>query len=380
MKYRVYVDESKKRKDGMMPVVVIFEDSGRRFKVNTGLTAREKFTGREFPSTEPSARVKTTALGKKLLKIDEHLILEDSESWADTQAFVRGVFGKKEREKARLHELVRQLGERKKTENTRKIYIQAAAKVERFDTKATLDSLSRGWMEDFEAWLEKNGNKAVNGRATLLRCVKATANWAYDEGMTKEMPLRKFTVKKERVAINNITVEQLRLVRDMKVKKKTEVYRDMFMLSFYLCGINPVDLLGLTEENVRNGRLVYRRRKTGKLIDIPICGAAEELINRYRGTKRLLCVAEGGRAEELFTNSWNKQLKGIIKGMTVYTARYTFASIGAELEIPRETIALCLGHSWADVTSHYIAYDMRRVNEAVRKIVDYVNGDLDSPE
>lgn len=65
----------------------------------------------------------------------------------------------------------------------------------------------------------------------------------------------------------------------------------------------------------------------------------------------------------------------IAEGMTVYTARYTFASIGAELEIPRETIALCLGHSWADVTDHYIAYGTKRIDDAVRKIIDYVNGD-----
>ena len=65
----------------------------------------------------------------------------------------------------------------------------------------------------------------------------------------------------------------------------------------------------------------------------------------------------------------------IAEGMTVYTARYTFASIGAELEIPRETIALCLGHSWADVTDHYIAYGTKRIGDAVRKIIDYVNSD-----
>lgn len=65
----------------------------------------------------------------------------------------------------------------------------------------------------------------------------------------------------------------------------------------------------------------------------------------------------------------------IAEGMTVYTARYTFASIGAELEIPRETIALCLGHSWADVTDHYIVYGTKRIDDAVRKIIDYVNSD-----
>ena len=38
-------------------------------------------------------------------------------------------------------------------------------------------------------------------------------------------------------------------------------------------------------------------------------------------------------------------------------------------------VALCLGHSWADVTDHYIAYGTKRIDDAVRKIIDYVNSD-----
>ena len=34
-----------------------------------------------------------------------------------------------------------------------------------------------------------------------------------------------------------------------------------------------------------------------------------------------------------------------------------------------------LGHSWADVTDHYIAYGTKRIDDAVRKIIDYVNSD-----
>ena len=62
MKYRVYVDETKKRKDGMMPVALIFEDGGKRFKVTTGLFSTQKFKGREFPDSEPNFRAKTMAL------------------------------------------------------------------------------------------------------------------------------------------------------------------------------------------------------------------------------------------------------------------------------------------------------------------------------
>lgn len=55
----------------------------------------------------------------------------------------------------------------------------------------------------------------------------------------------------------------------------------------------------------------------------------------------------------------NKRLSGEVKFTDNYFAK----------------IALCLGHSWADVTDHYIAYGTKRIDDAVRKIIDYVNSD-----
>lgn len=397
MKYRVYVDESKTRKDGMMPVVLIFEDAGRRFKVSTGLFSSQKFKGREFPESEPNFRAKTMALTKKLLKIDEHLITTESEAWTDTQAFVKGVLCGETRSIMPVCGYMRQFAETRKAEGTRKIYRCTADKIERFDASAVFSSITTKWIEEFDAWMCRNNVKAVNARGIHLRNFKALMNWAVDEGLTTNMAYRKYRVKKERVVINNVTLEQLRALRDCNVNRGNEPYRDMFMLSFYLAGINPVDLFGLTRANVKNGRLVYRRHKTGKVIEVPIIEAARRILDAYKGEKYLLWIAERNRGYLDFTSKWDRQIKkianvgmgvssigrhvmmkgeAIMPNATVYSARYTFASIGAELEIPRETIALCLGHSWADVTSHYIAYSQKRIDDAVRKIADYVNADL----
>ena len=166
------------------------------------------------------------------------------------------------------------------------------------------------------------------------------------------------------------------------------------MLSFYLCGINPVDLLHLKTDNINNGRLTYKRRKTGHLFDLPVPKEAQEIITKYKGRNYLLAPLDKYSDYKDFLHHWNDALKKIgttelvqdkagkrrkvvyhplYPNMTVYTARYSFASIAAELDIPRETVALCLGHSWADVTSHYIAYDTRKIDKAVKQVVDYLN-------
>lgn len=222
---------------------------------------------------------------------------------------------------------------------------------------------------------------SVNYKALILQSV---FNWGLDNGLTSNYPFRRYKIKTEKTPIDNISVEQLRAIRDCQLDEYKAVYRDFFMLTFYLT---------LKDENLQNGRIRYRRKKTGKPYDIPVPPEAMEIIRRYKGKDWLLFPLDTNASyrhwreglKQIGTREVVKRAHGpgrpsarykpIVDNLTVYTARYTFASIGAELEIPRETIALCLGHSWADVTSHYIAYNTKRIDDAVRKIIDYVNGD-----
>jgi len=55
-------------------------------------------------------------------------------------------------------------------------------------------------------------------------------------------------------AINNASVDPGSI---------TELAKDMFMLSFYLCGMNAVDLYAANYE-IKNGRIEYYRSKTNK--------------------------------------------------------------------------------------------------------------------
>lgn len=168
------------------------------------------------------------------------------------------------------------------------------------------------------------------------------------------------------------------------------------MLDFYLCGVNSVDLLMC--KNLTNGRFVGKRRKTGAMIDLPVEPEAMAIIQKYKGKDWLLSPMDNRKSYRTFDLQWNKHLKKIGRvektegkdgakkkcvyyplfgddfQMTTYVARYSFASIAASIGIDRETIALCLSHSWADVTDHYINYDRKRVDMAVRAVIDHVNG------
>ena len=58
--------------------------------------------------------------------------------------------------------------------------------------------------------------------------------------------------------------------------------------------------------------------------------------------------------------------------LTTYWARHTWPTIAASLDIPKETIAAALGHGGNTVTDIYIDFDRRKVDEANRKVMDWV--------
>lgn len=58
-----------------------------------------------------------------------------------------------------------------------------------------------------------------------------------------------------------------------------------------------------------------------------------------------------------------------------YIPRHSWATLAAELDIPKETISAGLGHEiGSDVTSIYIKFDQKKVDDANRRVIDYLFG------
>lgn len=185
-----------------------------------------------------------------------------------------------------------------------------------------------------------------------------------------------------------LSIEQVRAIASCKCPSFMEKYRDVFMLMVYLIGINSKDLLYLTEENEVDGRLVYHRYKTNKLYSIKIEPEAEVLIKRYKGKKYLLNFMDSYKDHLDCLHHINDNLKKVGMGyiigigysgsavcptLTTYYARHTWASLAFELGVSKDTISLALGHSTGvKVTDIYIKYDLQKIDEANRKVINYI--------
>lgn len=395
MTYSLFYDVSTKRADGTCAIRIVFIEDGKRFTVSSGIRSAARPSGNLLPLSEPNAKAKNARLKRLAYEIDEYLLSHKGrKSFEEIKAGIKElVTGKKAAVKVFV-DYVEEFMQTKEKNGTRTLYRLTADKVREFDARATFETITPQWLQKFEKHYSKT--MQTNGIAIQLRNIRTVFNWAIDNEWTSCYPFRRYKIKQEKAAINDISVEELRLLRDYPVEEWQEIYRDMFMLSFYLCGINIGDMLLLTKKNTKGGRIVYHRQKTGRLYDIPVIPEAKAIMDKYTGERYLLSPMDSLSDYHTFTQHCNLALKKIgtkeivpdkigkmrkivyhpiLPNLTTYTARYTFASIGAELDIPRETIALCLGHAWSDVTSHYINYSKKKIDEAVRKIADFVNSD-----
>jgi integrase len=280
----------------------------------------------------------------------------------------------------------------KQAGRTKEVYSYTLRKLQQY-SPATLffEDISLAWLQGFEKFLQEKGN-AVNTIAIDFRNIRAVYNNAIDNDMVglQYYPFRKFKIKKEETEHRAISADELRKVFAFEGTESENWARDVARLMFLLVGINAVDLFSL--DSISNGRIAYRRSKTKRLYSIRQEPEMIPLLEQFRGNEHLLIFEEqfstvGNFLKKLngqsITNQNGKKIvvkRGLntigeklgIANLTSYVMRHTWATIAAELEIPKETISAALGHGKKTVTDIYIQFDRKKIDEANRKIIDYV--------
>ncbi|MFR9506776.1 MAG: site-specific integrase [Rikenellaceae bacterium] len=283
----------------------------------------------------------------------------------------------------------------KEKQRTREIYQMTLNWILKFDTKAellTFEEITKDWLVDFDKFVSTT-SPSRNARNIHLRNIRAVFNTAIDNEITTAYPFRKFKIRSEATIKRSLSIEQLRELLSMQVDKTQEKYLDIFKLIFYFIGINIVDLCSLKQ--VTNGRIEYYRAKTNRLYSIKVEPEAMEIIDKYRGVDFLLNPLDRYKTYRDYAKRLNDNLQlvgpisheyRVVNGkrrkhkkynpihpeLTTYWARHSWATIAAELDIPKETIAAALGHGGNTVTDIYINFDQHKVDEANRKVIDYV--------
>lgn len=280
-----------------------------------------------------------------------------------------------------------------KKESTREVYMHTYSRMVAFTEEEGMrldalhfEDITKEWLMKFDVFLSRT-SPSKNARNIHLSNIRAVFNEAIDDEITTFYPFRRFKIRPVATAKRNLKVEELRQLFNYPCEAHAAKYLDMFKLIFMLIGINSIDLAHLKE--VKDGRVEFHRSKTNRWYSIKVEPEALEIIKRYKGQNWLVDILDHWRNHKDYTLKLNSVLKRIgevkrvglggkkiykplFPNISTYWARHSWATIAASLDIPKDTIAHALGHGNNTVTDIYIDFDQKKVDEANRRVLDWV--------
>lgn len=152
---------------------------------------------------------------------------------------------------------------------------------------------------------------------------------------------------------------------------------DIFMLSFFLCGMNPKDIYVYLTDPQKIGFLQYSRskikarRKDGGVTNVKIPEEAQVLIEKYAGViqKRYSSLVI---FHKTFYRSWKKINEVLGFKCTMYYARHSFANIARTVcKFSKDDVSFALNHKYGnDITDVYIEPDWSVVHKVQMGVIE----------
>ena len=180
----------------------------------------------------------------------------------------------------------------------------------------------------------------------------------------------------------DISIEQFRKLKSYSGKSRIEkIAKDLWFLSFYLGGINLIDLLKIdfsVSDQIEYVRTKTKNTKRGdKRIEISIPIEAKGIIEKYVSKKGILNF-DYNFSYENFNRYVGRTLRKIgkeigVKRLCYYSARKTFVQYGFELGIPLEVLEYTIGQSMKQNRPiyNYIRIMRKHADEAIAKIIRF---------
>lgn len=246
-----------------------------------------------------------------------------------------------------------------------------------------LEGITPRTIKDFDLYLKQRKFSPAT-RGTHMAHLKAIINYAikYRKVSYEAHPFEFYEKPDCSVRELDISVDEVRLIRDAEVTEKSLcMARDLFMLSYYLGGINLIDLMQINfkgKDTIEYIREKSKNTKKGdKKISFTIPGEAKPIIKKWMGKNGKLNFGYK-LSYDNFRKYVTKEIIrladriGIEKHVIYYSARKSFVQHGFELGIPLETLEYCIGQSMKTNRPifNYVKIMRKHADEAIRKILD----------
>ncbi len=325
------------------------------------------------------ARINNTLL-KKRLEIDELLEYFDRigelRKLSPTQ--LKRKLEKKEQHisfKSFTEQLISEFKEAHKLGNA-SVYEQAWGFLKRYTEKddLTFEDITYSLLKSLESkHMAKDNSK--NGLSFYLRTIRAIYNRAIKAGIVKKelYPFENYSIKETKTVKRAIKKKDISTIKNAALEKDSKMWqaRNFFLFSFYNRGMNFADIAQLKVSNIVNGRINYKRAKTGKNYTIKLTSEASSILAFYLKESmtpddfifpiiKRVSLEDQRKDEENERKLYNNALKDLaakceIKAhLTGGVARHTWATVAKENNVPLSVISEGLGHEDSKTTQIYL--------------------------
>lgn len=250
-----------------------------------------------------------------------------------------------------------------------------------------MSDITPNLIEGFSRFLKETKKIGNTSIGMMLSQSKAVINRSINSGEVRYdiHPFIKKKIPKSLPRELDISLKSVNTIRYSNPKeKKYIVARDLFMLSFYLGGMNLIDIMSAKFDGDKVSFIRMKTRfktETEQTCVLPIIEPAKDIINQwinrrtnkldfgykfsYHNFSRYVCRSLSTLADNL----------GIKEKVVFYSARKSFAQYAFDLGIPDSIIDYCLAHSdnGRGVVRYYTKTRFKQAEIAINRVADYIN-------
>ena len=355
--------ESKKRKNGLSPIELSVTINGERSIITLDryvkATAFNALTQKVKGDKDTNEYLDT--IRKKCYGIENELTKMDS---LDIDTFIRTYkYGLTYKEDTLLkvydkhNELYRGNVLSGKVDNTalykyKKSRERVAEYIKTLDkTDVRLRDITPSFVEDYQNYcLTSLKPSTANKEMKMLKKVFA---FAVKERYIDVSPFQ-IKLKEEKLEYHPLTVDEIDLLWNKDIdNERIGMVRDLFIFQCYT-GLSYIDMATFTRDDISNGVIVKRRKKTDVKSIIPVLPITKAILERYDYNLPIIS-----------NQKYNAYLKvlgdlcGTRQILHSHLARHTYATLLLNKGVDMVTVSKTMGHSNSKITERIYA-EMRR--------------------
>lgn len=230
-----------------------------------------------------------------------------------------------------------------------------------FRKNVTLAEINRTFYQQFVDFLLTK--LSINSARLMAVLLKARLHDAFIDGMIASMPdLYGIAPKKESTDIEFLTLDELKA---LVATDAPEEVKNPFLFCCFT-GLRFSDVKALRWENIENGIIVLRMRKTREMVRVPLSENARRFLPEAR-EKGLVFRIGPLNTLTRGLKMWAKNAK-IKKRLHFHMSRHTFGTLALENGADIYTVSKLLGHKSVETTQIYA----KVLDEGRKKAVDAI--------